>query len=117
MLRALVGGWDLYEAAAHRHGDILNGLLLMAFGLGGLAWFVIGNVRKTDIVYGMGGSAIQIQLAILSYFAVAVVGLAAVVLLIGVLAADAGCLHRKCRRRVGEWAVRGLGERVGMSGR
>lgn len=58
----LYGGHAWYASAAAAQGDILNGIILMA--LGGIAalGLVRYNVRRTSLLYGLGGSALQIGL-------------------------------------------------------
>ncbi|MDR8394845.1 MAG: hypothetical protein RXR20_32980 [Paraburkholderia sp.] len=56
--------WGLYfwaQATLH-HTPLSDGLILMALGLVAAAWLVYENVRDTDLLYGFGGSALQIAL-------------------------------------------------------
>jgi hypothetical protein len=49
--------WRRYAAAAGR--DELDGALLMGVGaLGGLAWLIL-NLRRTNIAYGVAGTALH----------------------------------------------------------
>lgn len=47
-------------SAAHDHGDTLNGLLLMGAGAGIILWLIYTNFKRTNVIYGIGGSALQI---------------------------------------------------------
>ncbi|MDN7179202.1 hypothetical protein M0D69_14530 [Caballeronia sp. SEWSISQ10-4 2] len=51
-----------YDAAARQHGDTLNGLVLIAVGFAIAIWLVYLNFRNTNLLYGIGGSAIQMWL-------------------------------------------------------
>ncbi len=54
--------WRRYAAAAGR--DELDGALLMGIGaLGGLAWLIL-NLRRTNIAYGVAGTALQLLFAL-----------------------------------------------------
>ena len=57
--------WRRYAAAAGR--DELDGALLMGVGaLGGLAWLIL-NLRRTNIAYGVAGTALQLFFAFLPF--------------------------------------------------
>ena len=45
-------GYTWYMDALQKHGDILNGEILMAVGVGLLLWTLYSNIKNTDIVVG-----------------------------------------------------------------
>jgi hypothetical protein len=53
------GGAFWFVSAARQHGDTLNGLALIAIGFAIALWLVYENFRNTNLLYGIGGSALQ----------------------------------------------------------
>jgi hypothetical protein len=56
--------WGLYfwaKATLH-HAPLSDGLILIALGLAATAWLLYENIRDTDLLYGIGGSALQLAL-------------------------------------------------------
>lgn len=56
--------WGLYgyATASRDHTTTSGALVLMAMGLIPLVWLVYENVRDTDLIHGVGGSALQLLL-------------------------------------------------------
>jgi hypothetical protein len=68
-----VVGASWYDSALKSQGDILNGLVTAGVGVLILVGVGIHNVIKTNLLYGIGGSLIQLPiLAIVAYFGIAV---------------------------------------------
>lgn len=64
-------GHEWYLEAIAKSGDQLNGMILMGIGGIGLLLLIYINIKWTNFIVGLVGSAIQIALfAIASYFAV-----------------------------------------------
>ncbi len=62
VLCLLYAGYLWRQSALQSHGDGLNGLVLMGIGVLLAGWMVYTNVRRTDAVYGIGGSIAQLGL-------------------------------------------------------
>lgn len=58
----LIAGNYWRHSAATSHGDTLNGIALMGFGVAVACWLVYVNIRRTDAIYGIGGSVVQLDL-------------------------------------------------------
>ncbi|MGU7843796.1 hypothetical protein ACV22V_30565 [Burkholderia sp. AW33-5] len=58
----LIAGNYWRHSAELSHGDTLNGIALMALGTAVACWLVYVNVRRTDAIYGIGGSVVQLGL-------------------------------------------------------
>ncbi|WP_322044111.1 hypothetical protein [Paraburkholderia sp. J67] len=70
LILILIGNW-WRQSAAQSHGDVLNGIIIMALGLAIAGYMIVVNVRETDIVYGVGGSVVQLgAFFILAYLAI-----------------------------------------------
>ena len=66
-LMALVCFGDTWRRYAAAGRDELDGALLMGVGaLGGLAWLIL-NLRRTNIAYGVAGTALQLFFAFLPF--------------------------------------------------
>ena len=64
-------GNSWYKEALKKSGDLLNGELLMAFGGIGLLLVIFLNIRSTNYIVGIIGSAIQLILfAVATFFGV-----------------------------------------------
>ncbi|PMS19751.1 hypothetical protein C0Z18_13045 [Trinickia dabaoshanensis] len=50
------------HSSIQSHGDTLNGLVLMILGTLMACWMIYVNIRRTDAVYGIGGSVAQLGL-------------------------------------------------------
>jgi len=77
ILILLGNGWRLNSI--QQNGDILNGMLVM--GVGGIIslFLVYLNFKSTNIIYGFGGSAVQVLMfGALAYFGafILIIGLA-----------------------------------------
>lgn len=70
-------GNSSYETAILKNGDILDGQLLILFGIIGLIILVSINISKTGIIIGIIGSIFQLIL----YAALAVIGFIAIIFL------------------------------------
>lgn len=80
----LIGGEDWYRSAAHSHQDTLNGLVLCVIGAAMILWVVISNIRRTNLAYGVGGSAIQLPIfAVLAYFGIIALAIGFALMLVG----------------------------------
>ncbi|WP_144030192.1 hypothetical protein [Burkholderia sp. AU16741] len=58
----LIAGNYWRHSAEISHGDTLNGIALMALGAAVACWLVYVNIRRTDVIYGIGGSVVQLGL-------------------------------------------------------
>nr|WP_141661926.1 hypothetical protein [Burkholderia ambifaria] len=58
----LIAGNYWRHSAAIGHGDTLNGIAVMAIGIAVACWIVYINIRRTDVIYGIGGSIVQLGL-------------------------------------------------------
>lgn len=59
----IVGGNMWHSHALHSHsGDPLNGIVLIGVGVVILMGITVNNVLKTNLVFGIGGSCIQLPL-------------------------------------------------------
>ncbi|KVA16851.1 hypothetical protein [Burkholderia ubonensis] len=58
----LIAGNYWRHSAALNHGDTLNGIAIMAIGVAVAGWLVYVNIRRTDAIYGIGGSVVQLGL-------------------------------------------------------
>ncbi len=64
-------GNSWYKEALKKSGDLLNGELLMVFGGIGLLLVIFLNIRSTNYIVGIIGSAIQLTLfAVATFFGV-----------------------------------------------
>lgn len=50
------------HSAIQSHGDALNGVVMMVLGALLACWLVYVNIRRTDAMYGIGGSVAQLGL-------------------------------------------------------
>ncbi|RQU99893.1 hypothetical protein DF047_33770 [Burkholderia cenocepacia] len=57
----VIGGYWRHSAELN-HGDTLNGIVVMGLGVALAGWMVYVNIRRTDVVYGIGGSVAQLGL-------------------------------------------------------
>ncbi|MCK9329076.1 MAG: hypothetical protein M0Q94_04295 [Candidatus Cloacimonetes bacterium] len=61
-----------YETALIKHGDILNGQLLMAIGILGIFYALYYNIKRTNFMFGFFMSLFQamlyLPLAVISFF-------------------------------------------------
>ena len=65
------GGYEMYTAAAKSGGDIYNGIALVVIGLGLFCGLVFFNFKRTNLLYGVGGSVLQLSLFVpLAYLSV-----------------------------------------------
>jgi hypothetical protein len=65
----IAGGYHWHQAALKSHGDPLNGWVVVGIGAVILIGIAIANVLKTDLIYGVGGSLIQLPLFVaIGYF-------------------------------------------------
>ncbi|WP_321968286.1 hypothetical protein [Burkholderia cepacia] len=64
-------GYFFQTTAPLRHIPLTGGLILLAMGLASTAWLIFENVRDTDLLHGIGGSALQLTL----FFPVALYGI------------------------------------------
>lgn len=55
-------GISVWQSAVTHHGDKLNGVVIIALGIGVLGWLFYRNFRETNFLYGLLGSALQIVL-------------------------------------------------------
>lgn len=69
-----------WESARHTAGDPLNGLILMSIGAIGALALMLRNVRRTNVVFGLAGSALQLSM----FSVVAALGLAYVAIMVAV---------------------------------
>lgn len=49
----VIGGYWRHSAELN-HGDTLNGIMVMGIGVALAGWMVYVNIRRTDVVYGIG---------------------------------------------------------------
>lgn len=78
-LLLIFGGKLWYASAAESHGATLNGIMLMVLGAAGLVAMVWYNIRRTNLAYGIGGSALQIPaLAFLAYVSLPILVIAVI---------------------------------------
>lgn len=61
-LGMLIVGNMWHNSAIQQHGDTLNGIMVMAIGVLLACCLVYANIRKTNAVYGIGGSIVQLGL-------------------------------------------------------
>lgn len=61
-LGLLIAGHMWWRSAIQSHGDTLNGIVVMALGVLVACWLIYTNIRRTDAVYGIGGSVVQLGL-------------------------------------------------------
>ena len=61
-LALLIVGNMWRHSATQSHGDALNGIVVMVVGVLVACWLVYVNIRRTDAVYGIGGSVVQLGL-------------------------------------------------------
>lgn len=64
-------GYIAWGAAYLHHEPTSGGLALMAMGLVAVIWLIHENIRNTNLLYGAGGSALQLVL----FFPVALYGI------------------------------------------
>jgi hypothetical protein len=78
--------WGLYFWASTtlHHTPLSDGLILIALGLVATGWLLYENIRDTDPLYGIGGSALQ--LAVFFPLAVCSFPLLAVAMVVTVIA-------------------------------
>ena len=61
-LAMLIVGNMWRHSAIQSHGDTLNGIVVMILGALLACWLVYVNIRRTDAMYGIGGSVAQLGL-------------------------------------------------------
>lgn len=49
-------------SSAQHHSNLINGLLLIALGIGIITVLAYQNVKQTNLLFGLGGTAIQIPI-------------------------------------------------------
>jgi hypothetical protein len=75
------------SAAAAPDGDVLNGIVLMALGAALAIGLVVYNFKKTDWIYGTGGTLVQLSIfGVLAYVAFLLLFLWAILSFFGALA-------------------------------
>ncbi|CAE6806688.1 hypothetical protein R69658_05217 [Paraburkholderia aspalathi] len=55
-------GFYCYSSEVHDHAPINDGLVLAVLSVVPIVWMVYENIRETDLVHGLGGSALQLAL-------------------------------------------------------
>ncbi|CAB3786266.1 hypothetical protein [Paraburkholderia fynbosensis] len=55
-------GFYFWGKAHLQHTATSDGIILMVFGLAAVAWLLYENIRDTDLLHGIGGSALQLLL-------------------------------------------------------
>lgn len=60
-LALFMGGHTWWQDARAHAGDVLNGIALMAFGVVVATALVVRNIRRTGLVVGTVGSAVQVS--------------------------------------------------------
>lgn len=55
-------GYNWHVSALKSHSDPLNGWVVLSVGAVALIGIAINNVAKTNLIYGVGGSVIQLPL-------------------------------------------------------
>lgn len=67
----IIAGESWRAEALKTGGDELNGIVLMVIGVVTLIALLFYNLKKTNVIYGIGGTSIQLLLfAILAYFGI-----------------------------------------------
>ena len=56
--------WYRYSAA--NRGDVLNGLVLAGAGLAGGIAILVTNIKQTNVIYGVFGTAAQVAFAVMT---------------------------------------------------
>ncbi|NPT46467.1 hypothetical protein GNZ12_35160 [Paraburkholderia sp. 1N] len=64
-------GFYCYASSVRDHASINDGLVLVVLSFVPIVWMAYENIRETDLVHGLGGSALQFAL----FFPVAVYSL------------------------------------------
>lgn len=54
-------GYSWYDSAVKSGGDILNGIIILSIGLIILTSLIYYNFKRTNLLYGVCGSAVQIS--------------------------------------------------------
>lgn len=55
-------GLYVYTKSVRDHVSIDGGLVLVVLSVAAIVWMAYENIRKTDLVHGIGGSALQLAL-------------------------------------------------------
>ena len=55
-------GFYCYASGVRDHASINDGLVLIVLSAAPIAWMAYENIRETDFVHGLGGSALQLAL-------------------------------------------------------
>jgi hypothetical protein len=55
-------GFYCYASEIRDHASINDGLVLAGLSIVPIAWMIYENIRETDLVHGLGGSALQVAL-------------------------------------------------------
>ncbi|CAB3780273.1 hypothetical protein [Paraburkholderia caffeinilytica] len=55
-------GFYFYASGVRNHASINDGLVLVVLSIVLIVWMVYENIRETDLVHGLGGSALQLAL-------------------------------------------------------
>lgn len=71
-------GSQMYKTALEQNGDILNGILLICFGVVGLLYTLFYNISRTNLDFGLFMSIIQYII----YIPITVIGFLAVLVLL-----------------------------------
>lgn len=68
---------NLWRASAEQQqGDTHNGTILMVVGIAVALWLVYVNVKQTNLIYGIGGSVLQISVfSLLAWVSIPVLAL------------------------------------------
>lgn len=71
-------GYSFWATAQLRHILLTGGLILLAMGFAATTWLIFENVRDTDLLHGIGGSALQLTL----FFPLALYGIPLLVIML-----------------------------------
>jgi len=71
-------GNRMYKTALEQNGDILNGILLICFGVVGLLYTLFYNISRTNLDFGLFMSIIQYII----YIPITVIGVLTVIVLL-----------------------------------
>lgn len=70
-LAFIVAGCVWRQSAVETNGDQLNGIVLIVIGTLIAFAMIVGNIRQTNLVYGIGGSIVQLGLfSVLAYVSI-----------------------------------------------
>jgi hypothetical protein len=72
-LAFIVAGCVWRQSAVETNGDQLNGVVLIVIGALIAIAMIVGNIRQTNLVYGIGGSIVQLGIfSVLAYVSITV---------------------------------------------